>query len=108
MCVQARESTALRETLHAEREAASAEVEALKATIQKLESQKHEKHQQWPVISEKEVEERRRAEEKAAQTISQLTQVLRPPNQRIIRHISKLLSAVKGFPPFLFLFNSLF
>uniref|UniRef100_A0A7N6BN81 Methyl-CpG binding domain protein 3b n=1 Tax=Anabas testudineus TaxID=64144 RepID=A0A7N6BN81_ANATE len=64
------------ETLHAEREAAIAEVEALKATIQKLESQKHEKHQQWPVISEKEVEERRRAEEKAAQTISQLTQVL--------------------------------
>ncbi|XP_026201686.1 unconventional myosin-Vb [Anabas testudineus] len=73
---QARESTALRETLHAEREAAIAEVEALKATIQKLESQKHEKHQQWPVISEKEVEERRRAEEKAAQTISQLTQEL--------------------------------
>uniref|UniRef100_A0A7N6BHQ1 Methyl-CpG binding domain protein 3b n=1 Tax=Anabas testudineus TaxID=64144 RepID=A0A7N6BHQ1_ANATE len=41
------ESTALRETLHAEREAAIAEVEALKATIQKLESQKHEKHQQF-------------------------------------------------------------
>ncbi|KAK2835694.1 hypothetical protein Q5P01_016178 [Channa striata] len=73
---QARESAALRETLHAERDAASAELEALRATIQKLESQKHEKPLRWPVISEKEVEERRRAEEKASQKILQLTQEL--------------------------------
>lgn len=75
VCTQAREGAALRETLHAEREATSAELEALRATIQKLESQRHEKPQPCPVISEKEVEERRRAEEKAAQEILQLTQV---------------------------------
>lgn len=73
LCVQARESAALRETLHAEREATSAELQALRATIQKLE--KLEKPQPCPVMSEKEVEERRRAEEKAAQEILQLTQV---------------------------------
>ena len=73
--VQAREAAALRETLHAEREAGSAELEALKVTVQKLESQKQEKPPPCPVISEKEVEERRRAEEKAAQDILQLTQV---------------------------------
>ncbi|XP_067370667.1 unconventional myosin-Va isoform X2 [Channa argus] len=73
---QARESAALRETLHAEREAASAELEALRATIQKLEGQKHEKPLHRPVISEKEVEERRKAEEKASQKIIQLTQEL--------------------------------
>ncbi|XP_044056593.1 unconventional myosin-Vb [Siniperca chuatsi] len=73
---EARESAALRETLHAERETTSAELEALRATIQKLESQKHEKPPPCPVISEKEVEERRRAEEKAVQEILQLTQEL--------------------------------
>lgn len=75
VCVQAREGAALRGTLQAEREAASAELQALKAVIQKLESQKHEKPQPCTVISEKEVEERRRAEEKAAQEILQLKQV---------------------------------
>lgn len=68
----------MKETLSkrvAEQEATSAELEALRATIQKLESQKHDKPQPDPVISEKEVEERRRAEEKAAQEILQLTQV---------------------------------
>uniref|UniRef100_A0A8C4ENN7 Methyl-CpG binding domain protein 3b n=1 Tax=Dicentrarchus labrax TaxID=13489 RepID=A0A8C4ENN7_DICLA len=62
---EGRKSAALRETLHAEREATGAELEALRATIQKLESQKQEKPQPCPVISEREVEERRRAEEKA-------------------------------------------
>ncbi|XP_051231456.1 unconventional myosin-Vb [Dicentrarchus labrax] len=73
---EGRKSAALRETLHAEREATGAELEALRATIQKLESQKQEKPQPCPVISEREVEERRRAEEKAAQDILQLTQEL--------------------------------
>ncbi|XP_076582001.1 unconventional myosin-Vb [Chaetodon auriga] len=73
---EAREGAALRETLRAEREATSAELEALRATIQKLESLKKEKPQPCSVISEKEVEERRRAEEKAAQEILQLTQEL--------------------------------
>ncbi|KAK5931018.1 hypothetical protein CgunFtcFv8_027206 [Champsocephalus gunnari] len=73
---EAREAAALRETLHAEREAGSAELEALKVTVQKMESQKQEKPPPCPVISEKEVEERRRAEEKAAQDILQLTQEL--------------------------------
>uniref|UniRef100_A0A669D938 Methyl-CpG binding domain protein 3b n=1 Tax=Oreochromis niloticus TaxID=8128 RepID=A0A669D938_ORENI len=48
-----------------QREASSAELAALRATIQKLESQLQEKPQPGPVISEKEAEERRRAEEKA-------------------------------------------
>ncbi|XP_029938954.1 unconventional myosin-Va [Salarias fasciatus] len=73
---EARESAALKETLNAEREMKSAEVEALRVTIQKLERQKQEKPQPHPAISEKEVEERRRAEEKAAQEILQLTQEL--------------------------------
>ncbi|XP_034560457.1 unconventional myosin-Vb [Notolabrus celidotus] len=73
---EARESAALRETLHAERDASGAELEALRVTIQKLESQKQEKPQPSPIISEKEVEERRRAEEKAAREIFQLTQEL--------------------------------
>ncbi|KAM9357499.1 unconventional myosin-Va [Symphorus nematophorus] len=73
---EARESAALRDSLQAEREAASAELEALRTTIQKLENQKQEKPQPSPIISEKEVEERRRAEEKAAQEILQLTQEL--------------------------------
>ncbi|XP_038572129.1 unconventional myosin-Vb isoform X2 [Micropterus salmoides] len=73
---EAREGATLRETLHAERETARAELEALRATIQKLESQKQEKPLPCPVISEKEEKERRRAEEKAAQEILQLTQEL--------------------------------
>uniref|UniRef100_A0A3Q2PF38 Methyl-CpG binding domain protein 3b n=1 Tax=Fundulus heteroclitus TaxID=8078 RepID=A0A3Q2PF38_FUNHE len=73
---QSRESAALRETLNAEREAASAELEALRGMIQKLESQKEKKPPPSPIISEKEVEERRRAEEKAAQEILRLTQEL--------------------------------
>lgn len=75
MFSQARESSALRETLNAERESASAELEALRAIIQKLESQKQEKPPPCPVISDKEIDERRRAEEKAAQEIHRLTQV---------------------------------
>ncbi|XP_026160720.1 unconventional myosin-Va [Mastacembelus armatus] len=71
---EARECAALRETLRAEREAASVEMESLRATIQKLESQKQKQPQPLPVISE--VEERRRAEEKAAQEILQLRQEL--------------------------------
>uniref|UniRef100_A0A8C4ES92 Methyl-CpG binding domain protein 3b n=1 Tax=Dicentrarchus labrax TaxID=13489 RepID=A0A8C4ES92_DICLA len=78
---EGRKSAALRETLHAEREATGAELEALRATIQKLESQKQEKPQPCPVISEREVEERRRAEEKAAQDILQLTQYLHLPHK---------------------------
>lgn len=65
----------MRETLHAEREATAAELEALRATIRKLESQKDEKPPPCAVISEKELEERRRAEEKAAQEIAQLKEV---------------------------------
>lgn len=75
VCVQARERAALRETLQAEREASCAEQEALRAVIKKLEIEIHEKPQPCPVISEEKVEERRRAEEKAAQQILQLTEV---------------------------------
>lgn len=71
-CAQARESAALRETLQVEREASSTELEALKATIQKLEGEIRQKPPPCPVISEDEVEERRRAKEKDAQEILQL------------------------------------
>ncbi|XP_028299730.1 unconventional myosin-Vb [Gouania willdenowi] len=73
---QARESAALRETLNTERDAASAELETLRGTVQKLENRLQEKPQPGLVISEKEVEERRRAEEKTAQEIILLTQEL--------------------------------
>ncbi|XP_024127707.1 unconventional myosin-Vb [Oryzias melastigma] len=71
---QAKENSSLRETLAAQREAASAELEALRATVQKLQSQKQEKPP--PPISDKEVDERKRAEEKAAQEILRLQQEL--------------------------------
>lgn len=51
------------------------ELEALRAIIKKLENQKQERLPTGPIISEKEVEERRRAEEKAAQEILRLTEV---------------------------------
>ncbi|XP_037530718.1 unconventional myosin-Vb [Nematolebias whitei] len=73
---EVRQSAALNETLSAEREAASVELEALRSIIQKLENQKQEKLPTGPVVSEKEVEERRRAEEKAAQKILRLTEEL--------------------------------
>lgn len=74
--LQAKENSSLRETLAAQREAASAELEALRATVQKLQSQKQEKPP--PPISDKEVDERKRAEEKAAQEILRLQQVSPP------------------------------
>ncbi|XP_056270474.1 unconventional myosin-Vb [Pseudoliparis swirei] len=73
---EARDGAALKETLHAERGATSAELEALRATVQKLESRKRETPPPGPVISQKEAEERKKAEEKAAQEILQLTQEL--------------------------------
>uniref|UniRef100_A0A672IWT3 Methyl-CpG binding domain protein 3b n=1 Tax=Salarias fasciatus TaxID=181472 RepID=A0A672IWT3_SALFA len=79
----------LRADQEVEREMKSAEVEALRVTIQKLERQKQEKPQPHPAISEKEVEERRRAEEKAAQEILQLTQV-QSVNQAVSREIADL------------------
>lgn len=77
MClnVQARESAALREALQVEREAASAELEALKAIIQKLEWEIRQKPPPCPIISEDEVEECRRAKEKAAHEVLQLQKV---------------------------------
>lgn len=73
--VQARESAALRETLQVEREASSTELEALKAIVQKLEWEIRQKPPPCPVISEDEVEECRRAKEKAAQEVLQLQKV---------------------------------
>lgn len=94
VCVQARERAALRETLQAEREASCAEQEALRAVIKKLESEIHEKPQPCPVISEEEVEERRRAEEKAAQQILQLTKVTHIYNPQNSMANFKLLTVV--------------
>ncbi|XP_076009216.1 unconventional myosin-Va [Genypterus blacodes] len=71
---QVREGVALRESLHIQREASGAELEALKATIRKLESQKQEQVHLGPVVNDNQVEERKRAEEKATEEILQLTQ----------------------------------
>ncbi|XP_054903851.1 unconventional myosin-Va [Poeciliopsis prolifica] len=90
---QARESAALRETLHTEREAAGTELEALRRIIQKLENQKPEKPPPSPAASEKEVEGRRRAEEKAAQEILRLTQemqALQKENENISKEKESL------------------
>lgn len=72
---QARESAALRETLQAERQASATELQALRAAAHKLEAKIKEMPQSPPVVSEKELEERRRAEEKAAKEILRLTEV---------------------------------
>lgn len=77
LCLQAKENSSLRETLAAYRGAAEAELQALRATVQKLESQKQEKPP--PPISDKEVDDRKRAEEKTAQEILCLKHVS-PPN----------------------------
>ncbi|KAK0133416.1 Unconventional myosin-Vb [Merluccius polli] len=73
---EARESASLKETLHSEREAHGAELEALRRAVLKLEKQNEKREAPKPpaAISEKELEERRRAEEKAAQEILRLTQ----------------------------------
>lgn len=83
-CAQARESAALRETLQVEREASSTELEALKAIIQKLECEIRQKPPPCPVISEDEVEEHRKAKEKAAQEILQLQEVPLHVRQMIV------------------------
>lgn len=72
---QTKESAALRETLQTERQASAAELQALRAAAQKLEAKIKEMPQSPPVVSEKELEERRRAEEKAAKEILRLTEV---------------------------------
>uniref|UniRef100_A0A669E0P2 Methyl-CpG binding domain protein 3b n=1 Tax=Oreochromis niloticus TaxID=8128 RepID=A0A669E0P2_ORENI len=84
------EVAALRETLMAEREASSAELAALRATIQKLESQLQEKPQPGPVISEKEAEERRRAEEK---TISRLPCWNKKKNKKVGFHFTSIVQS---------------
>ncbi|CAN9500546.1 unnamed protein product [Ophioblennius macclurei] len=93
---EARESAALKETLNAEREGKSAELEALKTTIQKLERQIQEKPQ--PAIRQKEVEEWKRAEEKAAQEILRLTQelqVLQKEKDNLYKEKQDLLASLQ-------------
>uniref|UniRef100_A0AAV2L0J9 Unconventional myosin-Vb-like n=1 Tax=Knipowitschia caucasica TaxID=637954 RepID=A0AAV2L0J9_KNICA len=69
---EVKESTLLRETLSAERDARKLELDALKGTLLKLQNQKHE-HQPSPEII-KEAEEKRQASEEAARKIQILTQ----------------------------------
>lgn len=76
---QARESAALRETLQSERQTSAAELQALRAAAQKLEAKIREMPQSPPAVSEKELEERRRAEEEAAKEILRLTEVILSP-----------------------------
>ncbi|XP_010869967.4 unconventional myosin-Vb [Esox lucius] len=78
---QARESEALRETLLAERKAHSNELSALRGALLKLENQlrtqlQTQQARPTSVASEKEMEERRKAEERAGQEILRLTQEL--------------------------------
>lgn len=76
VCVasQARESASLRESLHAERESHNTEVKQLRSTLLKLQ-QLQEQSQAVPSVTAKQEEERRRAEDRAAQEIHRLTQV---------------------------------
>ncbi|KAB5559196.1 hypothetical protein PHYPO_G00026200 [Pangasianodon hypophthalmus] len=71
---QARESASLRECLHAERESHSTEVDQLRSTLLKLQQQLQEQSQAVPSFTAKQEEERRIAEERAAQEIHRLTQ----------------------------------
>ncbi|XP_029488331.2 unconventional myosin-Vb [Oncorhynchus nerka] len=76
---KARESSALRETLQAERKAHNTELDTLRGALVKLEYQletqlQTQQSQPSTAITEEETEERRRAEEKAAQEILRLTQ----------------------------------
>ncbi|KAJ7993038.1 hypothetical protein DPEC_G00268290 [Dallia pectoralis] len=76
---QARESDALRDTLHAERKAHGNELSTLQGALVKLENQLQSQlqSQQPPptsTVTEKEMEERRKAEEKAGHEILRLTQ----------------------------------
>ncbi|XP_019752544.1 unconventional myosin-Va isoform X1 [Hippocampus comes] len=75
--LEARQNAALRESLCAEREVAAAELAALKAKFEKLEArQKHAAPSPAPcsVVSQEMEQERRRAEEKAAQELLRLSQ----------------------------------
>ncbi|XP_036377306.1 unconventional myosin-Va [Megalops cyprinoides] len=71
---QARESAVLRETLHAERESHAAELARLRGALLKIEAQLQQQPQVTPALTEREEENRRRTEERAAQEISRLTQ----------------------------------
>ncbi|KAF4083247.1 hypothetical protein AMELA_G00137780 [Ameiurus melas] len=71
---QARESASLRESLHAERESHNTEVDQLRSSLLKLQQQLQEQSQAVLSFTAKQEEEWRRAEERAAQEIHQLTQ----------------------------------
>lgn len=81
MCVcvfsvpQAKESASLREVLQSERESHSTELEQLRTTLLKLQKQLQEQSHVAPSITAKQEEERRRAEERAAQENQRLAQV---------------------------------
>lgn len=77
VCVasQARESASLRESLRAERESHDTEVDKLRSTLRKLQQQLQEQSQAVPSVTAKQEEEKRRAEERAAEEIHRLTQV---------------------------------
>uniref|UniRef100_A0AAR2KFH1 Methyl-CpG binding domain protein 3b n=1 Tax=Pygocentrus nattereri TaxID=42514 RepID=A0AAR2KFH1_PYGNA len=72
---QAKESASLREALHVERESHSSELEQLRSTLLKLQKQLQEKSHAAPSVTAQQEEERRRAQERAAQEIERLTQV---------------------------------
>ncbi|XP_077082574.1 unconventional myosin-Va [Siphateles boraxobius] len=71
---QARESASLREILQAERGAHSSELEQLRSSLLKLQIQLQENANTAPLLADKQEEDMRKAEEKAAQEILQLTQ----------------------------------
>ncbi|KAL6468703.1 hypothetical protein MHYP_G00222270 [Metynnis hypsauchen] len=71
---QAKESASLREALHVERESHSSELEQLRSALLKLQKQLQEQSHAAPSVTAQQEEERRRAEERAAQEIELLTQ----------------------------------
>jgi len=72
---QARESASLREILQSERASHSSELEQLRSSLLKLKIQLQENANTAPLLADKQEEDIRKAGEKAAQEILQLTQV---------------------------------
>uniref|UniRef100_A0A8B9JZJ4 Myosin VA n=1 Tax=Astyanax mexicanus TaxID=7994 RepID=A0A8B9JZJ4_ASTMX len=92
--VRNEESASLREALRAERESNSSEQEQLRSALHKLQKQLQEQSHTAPTVTAKQEEERRRAEERAAQEIHQLSQVCEfttPPQQHALLSLNHSL-----------------
>ncbi|XP_046869824.1 unconventional myosin-Vb-like [Hypomesus transpacificus] len=85
---EARDSSALRETLHAEREAHRAEAAGLRGALARLEAQRQEQPAPSPAPSPQQEEERRRLQERTALellTLTQEVQALKTEREELVR-----------------------